>query len=82
MRPTDCFSGDALHGTVFIRLQLSCQSPVEFAYYASVQYSTRKDICCFCGQGGAQKEEDLTTKFKVVLPFAEVLGKNPWNEIQ
>lgn len=38
-----CYSvlGDILQGKVFVRLQLSCQSPVEFAFYASRCWSAR-----------------------------------------
>ncbi|XP_071122564.1 uncharacterized protein [Mytilus edulis] len=58
--------GDALQGLVFVRLQLSCNSNIEFPYYAA--NNTRKDICCHCAAEGVQKDQELMKTFRVVLP--------------
>ena len=77
------FTGQPLFGEVFVRLQLSCQKPIEFAYYASA--IGRKGKCCYCGADGGEKEKDLLKKHKVVLPRCKeceekrkpVLKRNP-----
>ena len=63
-----CVLGDVLQGTVFVRIQLSCRSPVETPYYSSV-HVVHKDICCYCGdKGGIQDPASLMTH-RVVLPM-------------
>ncbi|CAC5423857.1 unnamed protein product [Mytilus coruscus] len=52
--------GDALEGTVTVRLQITCETPVEYSFYASIL--GRQDICALCGGSGAQKDEDLCKK--------------------
>ncbi|VDI56462.1 Hypothetical predicted protein [Mytilus galloprovincialis] len=49
--------GDALEGTVTVRLQITCETPVEYSFYASTL--GRQDICAHCGASGAQKDQDL-----------------------
>lgn len=58
--------GDALQGLVFVRLQLSCNSHIEFPYYSA--NNTRKDMCCHCAAEGVQKDQELMKTFRVVLP--------------
>ncbi|XP_053378441.1 uncharacterized protein LOC128548073 [Mercenaria mercenaria] len=76
--------GDVLHGKVFVRLQLSCSSPIELAYYATTM-NVRKDVCSFCAAENAQKDPALVLKYRVVLPLCqacntagkETLKRNP-----
>ena len=45
---------------------MDCRTPVEFAYYASAH--GRQDICAHCATGGAERDRDLMTKYRIVLP--------------
>ncbi|KAL3852275.1 hypothetical protein ACJMK2_015939 [Sinanodonta woodiana] len=58
--------GDILQGKVFVRLQLSCAVHIEFPYYAS--NIGRPDICAHCGAIGAEKSQEMTGRFRTVLP--------------
>ncbi|WAR00571.1 hypothetical protein MAR_024943 [Mya arenaria] len=64
----DYTRGSLITPEVFVRLQLSCISPIEFAYYASSS-TTKKDICCHCAADNSERDADLLTKFRVVLPI-------------
>ena len=60
------FAGDQLQGKIFVRLQLTCASHIEFAYYkGSVG---RPDLCAYCSRPDVQCDTELLTKFRVVLP--------------
>ncbi|XP_062596556.1 uncharacterized protein LOC134258011 [Saccostrea cucullata] len=71
--------GDSLQGTVFVRLQLACTTPVEIAYY-SANAVARKDVCCFCASSvDIIDDQDLLRKYRVVLPMCRECksrGKN------
>lgn len=81
------FAGDVLHGKVFVRLQLSCSSHIEFAFYAS--NIGRVDLCAHCASPETNKDQELLKKFKVVLPVCgecikrkkDIPKRNPkkWN---
>lgn len=81
------FAGDVLHGKVFVRLQLSCSSHIEFAFYAS--NIGRVDLCAYCASPETNKDQELLKKFKVVLPVCgeciqrkkDIPKRNPkkWN---
>ena len=58
--------GDALDGIVTVRLQMLCETHVEFANYASSLW--RQDVCAHCGAVGAEKSQDYCQQFRVVLP--------------
>lgn len=60
------FAGDVLHGKVFVRLQLSCSSHIEFAFYAS--NIGRVDLCAHCASPETNKDQEQLKKIKVVLP--------------
>ncbi|XP_052071153.1 uncharacterized protein LOC127709592 [Mytilus californianus] len=45
------FTGDALEGVVNVRLQIDCNTHVEFPYYASTL--AQPDICAFCAAVGS-----------------------------
>ena len=64
-----CGSGTSVSG-VQLRISLCCGDPVELAYYSS--QLGRSDICCFCASNGAEKDTELLTKFKTVLPCCGV----------
>lgn len=55
-----------MDGIVTVRLQMTCQTPVEFAYYASS--FGRHDVCSHCGESGAEKDQELSRQYRVVLP--------------
>ena len=64
----------SLHGKVFTRLNINCESIIELPYYsASIG---RSDLCCFCASEGASIDQELKTKFKTVLPVC-----NPCHQI-
>ena len=41
----------------FIKIQINCQSPIEWAYYASG--IGKPDLCCYCSAEGIQQDNDL-----------------------
>ena len=51
---------------MFVRLQLSCQSPVEFPYYASG--IRQPDICAHRAAPDYQQDKELLKRFRVILP--------------
>ncbi|XP_041356082.1 uncharacterized protein LOC121373481 [Gigantopelta aegis] len=59
--------GHILQGKAFVRLQMCCTTPIEFAYFASSSI-VRKDVCCHCGSFGAERDKDLMQNYRVVLP--------------
>ena len=64
-------SGDHLQGVVFVWLQLSCNSPVEVAYY-SASHITRQDICCYCAATeDAERDQESLKTHRVVLPICK-----------
>lgn len=56
------FAGDVLHGKVFVRLQLSCSSHIEFAFYAS--NIGRVDLCAHCASPETNKDQEQLKKIK------------------
>lgn len=54
---------------MFVRLQLSCAVHIEFPYYAS--NIGRPDICAHCGAIGAEKSQEMTGRFRTVLPVCQ-----------
>ncbi|XP_071161424.1 uncharacterized protein [Mytilus edulis] len=72
------FTGDALEGVVNVRLQIDCNTHVEFPYYASTL--AQPDICAFCAAVGATKNQDAIKTHRIVLPVCRdcvVIGKLP-----
>ena len=51
------------------RLQMSCETPVEFAFYASSH--GRGDVCAHCAEVGAEKNPELSRQYRVVLPVCQ-----------
>ncbi|KAL3865743.1 hypothetical protein ACJMK2_043103 [Sinanodonta woodiana] len=56
-------------GKSVVRLQLSCAVHIEFPYYAS--NIGRPDICAHCGAVGAEKSQEMTGRFRTVLPVCQ-----------
>ena len=73
------FSG-SLDLDVCARLQMACNTPVEFAYYAENNpINVQKDICCHCANPGAEKDPEMKKKYRIVLPICvncKNLGKD------
>jgi predicted CDP-diglyceride synthetase/phosphatidate cytidylyltransferase len=44
----------------FIKVQINCQSPIEWAYYASG--IGKPDLCCYCAAEGILQDNDLKNK--------------------
>jgi hypothetical protein len=49
-------SGHILQGKVFIKVQINCQSPIEWAYYASS--IGKPNVCCYCAAEGIQQDNE------------------------
>lgn len=77
-------TGHVLQGKVFVKLQLNCQSPIEFSYYSS-GINGKLDLCCYCKAEGVQQDKELKKQFRVVLPVCQtcldnhkpILKRNP-----
>lgn len=63
------FTGDHLQGSVFVRLQLACESPIQFSYYTSKV--GRTDVCCHCGGVNAEQDKELLKQYRTVLPICK-----------
>lgn len=48
--------GDSLHGVIFVRMQMDCNTSVEYAYYSSASGQTRKDRSCHCGEENVERD--------------------------
>jgi hypothetical protein len=46
---------------LFIKVQINCQSSIEWAYYASS--IGNPDLCCYCAAEGMQQDNDLMKKY-------------------
>ena len=62
-----------LSGTVVTRLELTCSSPMEWAFYP-----LQKDISCYCIRKDVQADNELKKQFKTLLLFlfCKEKGKN------
>jgi hypothetical protein len=48
----------------FIKVQINCQSPIEWAIYMLHGSSIGKpDLCCYCAAEGIQQDNDLMKKY-------------------
>lgn len=71
------YAGDPLQGTILVKLQLSCTSPIELSYYTSANVG-RKDLCCYCSKEGAEQDREASQQYRTVLPICipcKVSGK-------
>ena len=60
---------------VFVRLALTCGTPMEFPYYSSKVGIP--DICAFCGDSGGSRPQELCAQYKVVLPICKKCEEKP-----
>ena len=64
--PPSC---ESLLQELTLNAHLTCQQPIEVAYYGSDV--GRKDLCCRCGGVNGVVDPDLKKKFKTVLPICD-----------
>ena len=57
---------------VYVRTSLSCDSPIERAYYSSSKTMKFPAICAHCGNKDCAIPQHLSEKFKVVLPICDL----------
>ncbi|XP_066934136.1 uncharacterized protein [Clytia hemisphaerica] len=60
-----------LAGKVFTRLEMHCQSPVEWSYYSASKVNTRQDLCCHCIKKDSKVDKEEKKLFKTVLPICD-----------
>ena len=56
-----------LKGSIFSRLELHCNSPIESMYYGAPKLNKRKDLCCHCGKTGVSQDTELKRQYKTVI---------------
>lgn len=66
-------------GQVFVRMGLTCGNHIEYAYYSAG--IGRPDLCCYCGEEGAQRSVALVQKYKTVLPMCQTCMSNGKEQI-
>ncbi|XP_062580018.1 uncharacterized protein LOC134242029 [Saccostrea cucullata] len=55
---------------ICVRMQLNCNSPIEFPYYAENNtLGVNKTICCHCAGEQAERDKETLKKFRTVLPI-------------
>ena len=60
-----------LYNKVFVREKITCETPIELAYYSSMsRRQGLKQLCYWCGVDGGlvDSPEILTAKYKFVFP--------------
>lgn len=63
---------DSLHGKVFTRLEMTCESYIELAYYGTSNAIGKKPgLCCYCAVDDTPRDAILTAKYKTVLPVCD-----------
>ena len=62
----------ALYNVLFVREKITCESPIELAYYSSRKNFT--SICYWCGydQGLVDIPTYMTSKYKFVFPLCNI----------
>jgi hypothetical protein len=68
------FSDDHyLKDTVFVHIQINCESPIEILYYLSHK-SGNYPICYYCGESEdlVAPSESLKQRFKQIYPLCEM----------
>eukprot|EP00117_Sycon_ciliatum_P029367 scpid23388/ scgid23400/ len=63
-------TGHPLAATVFVRMALSCNDPVELAYYACKH--GYPSVCCYCTGHEAARPQEYLAKYFTVLPICQV----------
>ena len=65
-----------LRGTIFSRLELHCNKPIEPMFYGAPKLNKRKDLCAYCAKTECSPDKELKAQFKTVHPIcAECKGK-------
>ena len=57
---------------IYVRTSLSCDSPIERAYYSSSKTMKFPSVCAHCGNKDCAIPQHLSEKFKVVLPICDL----------
>ena len=71
--------GHALHGKLFVRLEMSCASYIELSYYSTPNaIGNKPGLCLFCATDNTPRDHNLTLKFKTVLPVCETCKPEEW----
>ena len=62
--------GHPLHGKVFTRIEMTCESYIELAFYSTTNnIGNKPSLCCFCATDNTPRDPDLIRKYKTVLPI-------------
>ncbi|XP_052798704.1 uncharacterized protein LOC128230468 isoform X1 [Mya arenaria] len=65
--------GSALHNKVHVRLGLTCETPIELAFYRSEFAKT--DLCCLCASADGYVDEELKKGSKLYYQYANIVLK-------
>ncbi|CAG8787459.1 6037_t:CDS:2, partial [Cetraspora pellucida] len=59
-----------LYNEVFVREKISCETPIELAYYSCQKSNINSNICYWCGYDNelAEPSESLKSKYKFLFP--------------
>ncbi|CAG8754828.1 6128_t:CDS:2, partial [Racocetra persica] len=70
-----------LYDEVFIREKISCETPIELAYYSCRKLNINSNICYWCGYNNelAEPPESLKSKYKSLFPCC-ILCQNAGKE--
>lgn len=62
--------GHPLHGKVFTRIEMTCESYIELAFYSTSNNVGKKPgLCCYCAAENTPRDLDLISRYKTVLPI-------------
>ncbi len=70
-----CYFDFYLRIQVFVRIAMNCGDPIEVSYYSGKDIG-RPDVCCYCGEEGAERDQELVKKYKTVLPMCKTCGEH------
>ncbi|UZO01002.1 uncharacterized protein OCT59_012111 [Rhizophagus irregularis] len=71
-----------LYNKLFVREKITCELPIELAYYSSISHRQGlKQLCYWCGVDGsfADPQENLVAKYKFIFPYCIWCLKNGKN---
>jgi hypothetical protein len=64
--------GHVLHGKIYSRLEMTCESYIELSYYSSSNEIGKKPgLCCYCAADNTQRDSALLSQYKTVLPICD-----------
>src|SRR5688500_17312108 len=64
--------GHELYNVLFVREKISCESPIELAYYSSRKHNPSICYWCGCDQELLEVPTSMTLKYKFVFPMCNV----------